>query len=76
MPRQEAVLVPAPTSARLGPDPLAQGEAESRAEGQEEKPGKGRREKTTDTFKHDQPCSVIRVADRIARQAGILPSIL
>lgn len=40
--------------------------------------GRGRRseEKTIDTFKNDQPCRVMREPDRIARQAGILPSII
>lgn len=35
-----------------------------------------RRERTTDTFKHGQPCRVVREPDRIARQAGILPSVI
>lgn len=36
----------------------------------------GVRERTTDTFKNGQPCRVMREPDRIARQAGILPSVI
>lgn len=38
--------------------------------------GKYRRDRTTDTFKNGQPCRVMREPDRIARQAGILPSVI
>lgn len=36
----------------------------------------GARGRTTDTFKNSQPCRVMREPDRIARQAGILPSVI
>lgn len=55
---------------------MARGEAESRAEGQEEKGVKAGEKKSSDTFKHGQPCRVIREADRIARQAGVLPRVI
>lgn len=34
------------------------------------------RDRTTDTFKNGQPCRVMREPDRIARQAGVLPSVI
>lgn len=34
------------------------------------------RDRTTDTFKNGQPCRVMREPDRIASQAGILPSVI
>lgn len=34
------------------------------------------RDRTTDTFQNVQPCRVMRIPDRIARQAGILPSVI
>lgn len=34
------------------------------------------RDRTTDTFQNGQPCRVMREPDRIARQAGILPSVI
>lgn len=50
---------------------------ESQAEVREKGGGlKCRRDRTTDTFKHGQPCRVMRVPNRIPRQAGILPSVL
>lgn len=37
---------------------------------------KRKRDRTTDTFQDCQPCGGMRVPDRIARQARILPSVI
>ena len=49
---------------------------DSQAGGKGKKRNSGARERTTDTFKNSQPCRVMREPDRIARQAGILPSVI
>lgn len=44
--------------------------------GKREIVNKKERDRTTDTFKNGQPCRVMREPDRIARQAGVLPSVI
>lgn len=62
---------------RVRQDPfLANVKVESQAEVGGGTKGKYRRDRTTDTFKNGQPCRVMREPDRIARQAGILPSVI